>query len=337
VYDLLPLQNPDFYPAEIEDMQRTWLTSIAAVADGLVCISRSVESELLDWLDRHGPARDSPLNVGAFRLGADIDGSVPTSGDSNEGAELIARMGVVPSAVMVGTVEPRKGHRQVVAAFEQLWRDGIGLDLVIVGKKGWMVDDFASMLHTHSEAGRRLHWIQDASDAMVDRVYARACVLVAASLGEGFGLPLVEAARHGLPIVARDLPVFREVAGEHAYYFSGRSADDLAGALKAWLELRREARHPRSEGLPHLTWAESTDELLDVVLGGRWNAAWNAPRQDAPIRSLGDDHPTEAYTYFKEWVRYSIFAINLGVGWKPETFNFDRDYFIGYRLQCSAL
>jgi len=293
VYDLLPLQNPDFYPVEIEDMQRTWLTSIAAVADGLVCISRSVESELLDWLDRHGPARDSPLNVGAFRLGADIDGSVPTSGDSNEGAELIARMGVVPSAVMVGTVEPRKGHRQVVAAFEQLWRDGIGLDLVIVGKKGWMVDDFASMLHTHSEAGRRLHWIQDASDAMVDRVYARACVLVAASLGEGFGLPLVEAARHGLPIVARDLPVFREVAGEHAYYFSGRSADDLAGALKAWLELRREARHPRSEGLPHLTWAESTDELLDVVLGGRWNATWKAPRQDTPIRSLGDDPATE--------------------------------------------
>ena len=45
------------------------------------------------------------------------------------------------------------------------------------------------------------------------------------------------------------------------------SADDLAGALKAWLELHRESRHPRSEGLPLLTWAESTDELLDVVLG----------------------------------------------------------------------
>ena len=274
-------------------MQRTWLTSIAAVADGLVCISRSVESELLDWLDRFGPARDSPLNVGAFRLGADIERSMPTSGDPNEGAELLARMDAVPSAVMVGTVEPRKGHRQVVAAFEQLWRDGVDLDLVIVGKKGWMVDDLASMLHAHPEAGRRLFWMQDASDAMLDRVYARARVLVAASLGEGFGLPLVEAARNGLPIVARDLPVFREVAGEHAYYFSGTSADDLAGALTAWLELHREARHPRSEGLPLLTWAQSADELLDVVIGGRWNATWNGPRQDTPTRSPGDDAAAE--------------------------------------------
>jgi len=109
---------------------------------------------------------------------------------------------------------------------------------------------------------------------MLDRLYARARVLVAASVGEGFGLPLVEAARNAVPIVARDLPVFREVAGDYAYYFSGMSADDLARALKAWLDLHREGRHPRSEGLPLLTWAESTDELLDIVLGGRWNATW---------------------------------------------------------------
>src|SRR4029077_1577723 len=161
---------------------------------------------------------------------------------------------------------PRKGHRQVVAAFEQLWREGIELDLVIVGKKGWMVDDLASMLHAHPEAGRHLFWVQDASDAMLDRVYARARLLVAASLGEGFGLPLVEAARHGLPIVARDLPVFREVAGEHAYYFSGTSADDLAGALKAWLDLHREARHPRSTGLPLLTWAPGAPPVSRIVI-----------------------------------------------------------------------
>jgi len=149
------------------------------------------------------------------------------------------------------------------------------------------------MLQGHPEAGRRLFWMQDASDGMLDRVYAGARLLVAASLGEGFGLPLVEAARIGLPIVARDLPVFREVAGDHAYYFSSTSADDLAGALKAWLELYREARHPRSEGLPFVTWAVSTDELLDVVIGGRWNTTWNGPPQDTPNRSGDDDGAAE--------------------------------------------
>jgi len=289
VYDLLPLLHPHNYPPGIEEMQRTWLTSIAAVADGLVCISRSVESELLDWLYRFGPARDAPLGVGAFRLGADIERSVPTSGDPNEGAKLLARMDASPTAVMVGTVEPRKGHRQVVAAFEQLWREGIELDLVIVGKQGWMVEDLASALHAHPERNRRVFWVESASDAMLDRLYARARLLIAASVGEGFGLPLVEAARNAVPIVARDLPVFREVAGEHAHYFSGMSADDLARALKAWLELHRAGRHPRSDGLPLVTWAESTDELLEVVLGGRWNATWTGPRQGASARSSGDD------------------------------------------------
>ena len=291
VYDLLPLLHPHYYPPGIEEMQRTWLTSIAAVADGLVCISRSVETELLEWLDKFGPARDSPLNVGAFRLGADIERSMPTSGDPDEGAALLARMETAPTAVMVGTVEPRKGHRQVIAAFEALWREGVDLDLVIIGKKGWMVDDLAATLHAHSERGRRLAWIEHASDAMLDRLYARARVLIAASVGEGFGLPLVEAARNALPIVARDLPVFREVAGEHAYYFAGNSADDLGSALKQWLELHRQARHPRSERLPLTTWAQGTDELLDAVLGGRWNATWLG-REAAAVEPLSADVDT---------------------------------------------
>jgi len=63
--------------------------------------------------------------------------------------------------------------------------------------------------------------------------------------------------------------------------------------LKAWLELHRAGRHPRSDGLPLVTWAESTDELLEVVLGGRWNATWTGPRQGASARSSGDDGAAE--------------------------------------------
>jgi glycosyltransferase involved in cell wall biosynthesis len=50
----------------------------------------------------------------------------------------------------------------------------------------------------------------------------------------------IEAARHGLPIMARDIPVFREVAGEHAFYFAAEKPD-LAQAIKDWLRLYRPA------------------------------------------------------------------------------------------------
>ena len=70
---------------------------------------------------------------------------------------------------------------------------------------------------------------------MLEQVYDSADALLAASEGEGFGLPLIEAAQHGLPIIARDIPVFREVAGENAYYFSGKDPQTLTEALRNWL------------------------------------------------------------------------------------------------------
>lgn len=150
------------------------------------------------------------------------------------------------------------------------------MSLVVVGKQGWMVDELAAALRVHPEQGKRLLWLEDASDEFLERVYAHARVLLAPSLAEGFGLPLIEAARHGLPILARDLPVFREVAGEHAFYFSGEAAADLAKALTDWLALDREARVPDSRGIRWKAWHESVDELLGVVLHDRWDRSWSA-------------------------------------------------------------
>jgi glycosyltransferase involved in cell wall biosynthesis len=67
------------------------------------------------------------------------------------------------------------------------------------------------------------------------------------------------------PILARDIPVFREVAGEHAFYFSGLEPEALAKAVKEWFELYKEGRHPKSDAMPWLTWKESTQWLLDVL------------------------------------------------------------------------
>jgi glycosyltransferase involved in cell wall biosynthesis len=101
--------------------------------------------------------------------------------------------------------------------------------------------------------------------------------LIAASQGEGFGLPLVEAARHKLPILARDIPAFREVAGGHASYFTGKEPGDLANALKNWLALRAENRHPKSDNMPWLTWAQSVEDLKGV-LQDNWHMTWPADK-----------------------------------------------------------
>jgi len=113
----------------------------------------------------------------------------------------------------------------------------------------------------------RLFWLKGISDEYLEKVYGASSCLIAASEGEGFGLPLIEAAQYKLPIIARDIPVFREVAGEYAYYFPNSSDPDiLASAAQDWLKLYESGKHPKSDDMPWLTWAESARRLLELIL-----------------------------------------------------------------------
>lgn len=275
VYDMLPVLHPEWFPGEVPRQHLEWLRTAALIADGLVCISATVADELREWLRRERPERATPLDVGYFGLGADLAASAPSIGAGRDRLEAEAFVAARPAFLMVGTVEPRKGHAQALAAFEQLWESGVDCSLLIIGKEGWNVGDLASRLRVHPERGRRLLWLDAASDEVLEAVYPKAAALLAPSEGEGFGLPLVEAAQYGVPIVARDLPVFEEVAGAHAFYFHGRLPEDLAAGVREWLALRDRGEAPESRGMPWLTWAESTGQLVACVLEDGWQARWS--------------------------------------------------------------
>ena len=270
MYDMLPVLRPDVFPFGAEKHFSEFLKTVAAVADGVVCISRAVADELCDWMQAHPPLRNTPLDIGWFHLGADIDASAPSTGLPPDAPHVLAALRARPSFLVVGTVEPRKGHAQTLDAFERLWAQGSDANLVVVGKQGWMVDKLCERLASHPEKGKRLFWLAGISDEMLQQLYAGASARLAPSEGEGFGLPLIEAAQHGIPIIARDMPVFREVAGEHAFYFDGREPAALADALSAWLALHREGSAPPSSGMPWLTWRQSTRQALDAIIDGKW-------------------------------------------------------------------
>jgi glycosyltransferase involved in cell wall biosynthesis len=156
-------------------------------------------------------------------------------------------------------------------------------------------------LRGHPEFGKRLLWLEGISDEYLERIYTASACLIAASEGEGFGLPLIEAARHRIPILARDIPVFHEVAGEHMSYFAGREPDNLAHAVKDWLVLYGEDRHPKSGNMPWLTWAESAERLKDVLLKGSWYKAWPydkraiGPQQTHEQKAVQDTEQAEVH------------------------------------------
>lgn len=270
VYDLLPIRQPEMFIGGAKPWFEQWLSSAASVADGLLCISRSVADEVLDWLDANPAPNRGKLQVGYFHLGADLDAAAPPDTVTAKEAAALGELGLRPSLLMVGTLEPRKMHAQALDALEALWRAGTDASLVIVGKQGWMMDALAERLRGHPELGRRLFWLERASDAALQRLYAESSALLAASSGEGFGLPLIEAAQHALPVIARDIPVFREVAGDHAFYFSAGDPGGLAAALTEWLALHARGSAPASGAMPWMTWEQSTRQLVARIEQGQW-------------------------------------------------------------------
>lgn len=264
VYDLLPVRLPQYFPARSSNRFEEWLTMVTAF-DGAACISRTTAEDLQTWMSERDVQTTKPFDISWFHLGADIESSIPTRGIPKDAEEFLARLAQRPTFLMVGTVEPRKGHAQTLAAFELLWADGVDVDLIIVGKKGWEMSQFIKHLRQHPESGQRLFWFESISDEYLEKLYAASSCLISASEGEGFGLPLIEAGQHGLPIMARGLRVFREVAGENAVYFEGLEPENLARALRDWLAAWREGNVVSSASIPWLTWAQSAEQLRRAI------------------------------------------------------------------------
>jgi glycosyltransferase involved in cell wall biosynthesis len=170
---------------------------------------------------------------------------------------------------MVGTLEPRKGYRLILDAFSQLWAANENINLLIVGKIGWNTTEVADIIVQNPELNKKLFWLKGITDEYLEKIYAASTCLIAASEGEGFGLPIIEAAQHGISLMLRDIPVFREVAGASAFYFGRvagtqtrqQASQDTAESVKTWLSLYQTQQQPLSSGLRYNTWQQSVEQL----------------------------------------------------------------------------
>lgn len=275
IYDLLPVLMPDVFPPGADTTHTRWLHAVSSF-DGALCISRAVANELTSWRRSNveHPRDRRSFHVGRFHLGADVGNSVPSRGLPATAVQVVDQLSARVSFLMVGTIEPRKGHLQVIKAFHRLWQQGLDVNLVVVGKEGWTdlpdnmrrnIPAIVEQLQNHPEVGKRLFWLDGISDEYLEKVYDACTCLIAASYGEGFGLPLIEAAQHKLPIIARDIPVFREVADKHAYFFDATTAEGLSLTICEFIPLCKEGRHPTSDAIPRLTWKQSADQLCNAI------------------------------------------------------------------------
>jgi len=280
LYDTVPLRNSAFCHSGMPPMFAAWFKSALKYSTSFVCISQAVADELYNLLRAIEFPR--PMKIGYWHLGADFRAAP-------DAIPQLSKQQKSPSFLMVGTLEPRKGYGVVLDAFDELWKNGFDAQLAIVGKLGWGSDHIADRIQKHPERNSRLHWYGAVSDAELQNLYAECDVLIAASFAEGFGLPIVEARRFGKPIIASDIPVFREVAKDASTsrFFEVGSASALAETVQETAEELSSGVMANGTGTHWLSWAESASQFESVVLGGNWYRVYE-PVEERSFASILD-------------------------------------------------
>ncbi len=134
----------------------------------------------------------------------------------------------------VGTLEPRKNLPRLVAAYRDL---GTELQaehpLVVVGPPGWEMGETLDALKTLGDRCIRLGFV---SDAALAELYRRCSVFCYPSLGEGFGLPVLEAMEEGAAVVTSQVSSLPEVGGDAVEYVDPASVESIAEGLRRVLD-----------------------------------------------------------------------------------------------------
>jgi glycosyltransferase involved in cell wall biosynthesis len=272
LYDNVPIKFPAMCYAETSIFYTRWLESALSVSTGFVCISRTVADEFLQLLRAIEFPR--PMKVGYWMLGADFKLSKQSS------SRLVGNNQTAKKYLAVGTLEPRKNHILVLEAFTDLWNNGFEGTLTLVARRGWSDDHIVEIIESHNELGKKLTWHKSATDEKLIEEYSSSDVVIAASHAEGFGLPIVESLQYGCEILASDIPVFREVAGNHTgvRYFATNSKESL---MKEILKERPASLgNKKQKTLRTIDWKKSKEQLLEVIVDDNWYQEY-IPSDDA--------------------------------------------------------
>lgn len=262
VYDLLPIINPEWFEKKQVRAFRKWLRFLGKYCDSAICISQHVKDSLEGWLLANDCSRRDMIQCSVIPLGGDIPSSERSSGISDEDRSALTILGRMPYVMVVGTIEPRKGHIFVLDAFDHIFQEAPtdSLALVIVGRAGWKTSSLQDRMRSHPRRAKQLFWFDTASDELLDWLYKGCSGVILPTLAEGFGLPLAEAVTHQRPVLARDLPVFRENEWPGISYFSDDSPIELAKKIVEWLDVGKQ--HQIAVNQDRLTWQNSCEKML---------------------------------------------------------------------------
>ncbi len=262
-YDIIALTHPHFFTPDAVAAFRKMFHRMIAVADVVMVTARSVADDLGRYCASEG------LFLPAVRL------FLPGSDLVDAGAATAALpQGLEPGryALFVSTIEPRKNHALLVAAWRRLLAEGVpqraGFKLVFVGRRGWMVDELMADIEADAALGTSLVILPGVDDAGLASLYRSAAFTLYPSFSEGYGLPVVESFRYGKAVLVSHGGALAEVVGDFSPTIDPNDLDAWVDHLRRWI-VDPSARAPWEiaigERYRHPDWQEAATTFFAML------------------------------------------------------------------------
>lgn len=227
----------NLFPERHKRLNRWYLNAALPLfcrrADRIICVSERTKADLLRIWDVDAAKVDVVYEAADEHFKPVPDPVV---------AAVRSKYGLPDQYILgVGTIEPRKNLDRLLDALRILRREGQAVNLVLVGRLGWLYKDFLAKLDAfeYRDAVLRCGYVPDDD---LPAVYAGATSTVMASIYEGFGLPVLESMACGTPVVCSSTSSLPEFGGDAVRYFDPLDTDEMAAAVgEVWSdpELRR--------------------------------------------------------------------------------------------------
>jgi glycosyltransferase involved in cell wall biosynthesis len=261
LHDLIPVMFPYFYRDHDVALFGNYMRRTLAIADRIVVSSQTVAADCRAYCAK---LKIVPPDIVHVPFGFDV-GAAP----QRAAAELPEGLAVGRYAMLVSTIEPRKGHRLLVRLWRRLLAQGVpqstGFKLAFVGRPGWNVDDLLAEIRNDPQLARTVRVIANVSDDQLAMLYDGAAFCLYPSAYEGYGLPLIEAYSHGKAVLVSTGGALSEIAEGFSPCIDLSNEEAWYTTMREWIE-RPKAREPYEREIlnrfRHPSWAEAAAQFF---------------------------------------------------------------------------
>ena len=257
LYDLLPLQHPDFFRAGEAALHAGRIATAARHGRLIIVPAATIADELKAYL-RHAGLPEPPIAVMQLPV-EDIFTPAPVEGAPDR-----------PFFLCCGTIEPRKNHKVLLDAWRLLAADegDAAPRLVTAGRRGWRNEDVFAALDAPGVLSPLVLEAPDLSTAALAGLMRRARGVLSPSFAEGYGLPVAEALASGTPVLAADIAIYRELWGQQAHLLPAHDAPAWADAIAALSGLNGPGRPQLNAQPAHaMRWSQHIDGIEGLLAG----------------------------------------------------------------------